>query len=54
MASTQKKVGGIDKWEVENALSTLRQAGEIKSDVKMMKAVKIQVKREQAQLRKMD
>ena len=49
---TSKTIAGIDKWEVESAVSTLQQADMIKQDHKMMKAVKIEATRRQKALAK--
>lgn len=45
-----EKVGGIDRWDVQSALNTLKRAEEIKTDKKMMKAVKIQARQDQKAL----
>lgn len=33
------KIGGIDRWEVESASRALMEAGRVRRDPKMMKAV---------------
>ena len=48
----KQTIGGIDKWEVQSAVDTLKNAESIKQDAKMMKAVKIEARREQKALRK--
>lgn len=40
LSEDEKKINGFRKWEVEDALHTLKRAGEIKRDKKKMKAVK--------------
>ena len=36
----EKKVDGFDKWEIENAASTLKQAEEIKAKPKLLALAK--------------
>ena len=45
-------IGGLDKWDVESALRTLRDADKVKADSKKMKAVNILVKQEVSALEK--
>lgn len=52
MATRKKTIGGVDRWEVESALDTLIRAEELKTDKKMMKAVKTESKRRQKALSK--
>lgn len=44
MPRNQKKIGGIDAWEVRSALETLTTSNSIRSDKKMMRAVNIEAK----------
>lgn len=45
-------IGGLDKWDVESALRTLRDADKVKADSKKMKAVNILAKQEVSALEK--
>lgn len=51
-APRSQKIGGLDKWEVENALDTLVRAEAIKTDTRMMKSVGIEAVRRQKALSK--
>ncbi len=48
MAEKSEKIGGFDKWEVENAYDTLTRAKEIEKDTKKVAAVKIYAKMREA------
>lgn len=44
MPRNQKKIGGIDAWEVRSALDTLSTSASIRKDKKMMRAVGIEAR----------
>lgn len=48
----EEKIGGLSKWDVEQALRSLRDADKVKADPKKMKAVGILVKQEMGVLKK--
>lgn len=41
-----KKIGGFDRWEVESAVRTLREAEEVKAKPKFLKVVLAEMDRE--------
>ena len=44
--SKPKKIGGYDRYEVEEAVRTMRRAGEIEADEKFLKVVVAEMGRE--------
>ena len=45
-SSTSKKIGGYDKWEVESAVRTMREAAEIEAKPKFLAVVIKEMNRE--------
>lgn len=48
--SKPKKIGGYDRYEVEEAVRTMRRAGEIEADEKFLKVVVKEMHRESDKL----
>jgi hypothetical protein len=49
-----EKIGGIDKWEVENALETLLKAKEIEHNPKLMAALAPLLKKKRKAIESLD
>ena len=47
------KIGGLDRWDVEQDLRALRDVSKLQSDTKRMKAVQTLVKEEMGALKKL-
>ncbi|MHA2264971.1 MAG: hypothetical protein ACXAEN_21470 [Candidatus Thorarchaeota archaeon] len=45
-----KKIGGYDKWDVEDAVRTMRKSAEIEADPKFRKVVAKEMNKEAGQL----
>ncbi|MHA1962613.1 MAG: hypothetical protein ACW99U_20665 [Candidatus Thorarchaeota archaeon] len=45
-----KKIGGYGKWDVEDAVRTMRRSAEIEADKKFLKVVVAEMKRESDRL----
>jgi len=48
--STAAKIGGVDKWEAQEALRTLQRAAEIQKNKPLMRAAKTEAKNMMKQL----
>ena len=46
-----KKIGGYDRWEVKSAVTTMREAEEIKADSKFLKVVTGEMNKEADELK---
>ena len=54
VGTRQKKINGIDLYQVENALDTMTRAEEMQKDEKLMKATEKLLKRRRDALSKVD
>lgn len=48
----RRTIGGLDEYEVKNALESLTRAEQVRGDAKMMKAVGIEARRQTAAIKK--